>query len=108
MNKVLAVLFVLVLCMVGIGFYRGWFAVSNPSPPAGSNDVNVNLTTDPDKMKEDAEAVKDKAGELTEDTKERFSTPADTPNDESQPKQKPPADENPAAVKPQPEQSNGN
>lgn len=65
MRKLLAVVFVLVICVVGFGFYRGWFALSSPDPAEGSNQVNINLATDPDKMQEDAEAVKDKAAELT-------------------------------------------
>ena len=55
------VLLVLAICVVGFGFYRGWFALSSPSPTAGSNEVNINLATDTDKMKEDAQTVKDKA-----------------------------------------------
>lgn len=65
MRKLGAVLIVLAILMVGVGFYRGWFAVSSPAPDAGSNQVNVNLAADPDKMKQDAEMVKDKATELT-------------------------------------------
>ena len=59
------VLVVLALCVVGFGFYRGWFALSSPSSGTGSNQVNVNLTVDPDKVKADAESVKQKTTELT-------------------------------------------
>lgn len=45
MKKLFAVLFVLVVCVVAIGFYRGWFA----------------LSVDRDKMNEDAKAVKKKS-----------------------------------------------
>jgi hypothetical protein len=65
MNRWFAVLLVLVLVVVGVGFYRGWFALSRPAAEAGSNKVNVNLTVDPDKVKQDAEAVQDKTAELT-------------------------------------------
>ena len=65
MNKLFAFLVVLVLCVVGIGFYRSWFTVSSPSPNAESHKVNVNVTVDPDKVKADAEIVKEKAAELT-------------------------------------------
>ena len=61
----LLVLFVLVLCVVGLGFYRSWFVLSSPSAGTGSNQVNINLAADPDKMKEDVATVKDKATELT-------------------------------------------
>ena len=65
MKKFIAVMTVLAILIVGVGFYRGWFALSRPTPEAGSNKVNINLATDPDKMKQDARAVKDKATELT-------------------------------------------
>ena len=56
---------VLVILVIGAGFYRGWFALSRPASDAGSSTVNINLATDTDKMKQDAETVKDKATELT-------------------------------------------
>ena len=56
---------VLLLVVAAIGFVRGWFVVSRPEPPAGSHKVNINLAVDPDKVKADAEAVKDKTAELT-------------------------------------------
>jgi hypothetical protein len=65
MKKFITVMTVLAILIVGVGFYRGWFALSRPTPEAGSNMVNINLATDPDKMKQDARAVKDKATELT-------------------------------------------
>jgi hypothetical protein len=61
----ISVLFVLLVCVIAFGFYRGWFTLSSRSPDAGSNKVNVNLTVDKGKMQEDAETVKNKATELT-------------------------------------------
>ena len=60
----ISVLFVLFLCVVAVGFYRGWFTLSSPSPDTGSNKVNVNLTVDQGKMQEDAETLKNKAAEF--------------------------------------------
>ena len=72
MNRsVITVLLVLLVGVVALGFYRGWFALSSRSPEAGSNKVNVNLTVDRDKMQEDAETVKKKAAELTGKVTER-------------------------------------
>ena len=65
MKKLFAVFTVLAILVVGLGFYRGWFALSRPASDAGSNTVNINLATDTDKMKQDAEMVTDKATELT-------------------------------------------
>ena len=58
-------LIVLVLCVVGLGFVRGWFALSSPRRDTENNKVNINLTVDPDKVKEDAKKVKEKTTELT-------------------------------------------
>lgn len=64
MRKLAMVLFLLLLCAVGVGFYRGWFALSSPSSSTESNNVNINLKVDPDKMKADATIVKEKTIEL--------------------------------------------
>jgi len=65
MKKLGAVLTMLAIVVVGVGFYRGWFALSSPAPEPGSSEVNINLATDPGKMKQDVQTAKDKATELT-------------------------------------------
>ena len=65
MKKLAMVLFVLLLCMVGFGFYRGWFSLSSPSAGEGSNKVNISLTVDPDKVKADTQMLKGKTIEPT-------------------------------------------
>ena len=82
MKKLIAVLIVLVLLFVGVGFYRGWFALSKSIPDAGDNKVNVNLTVDGDKMQEDAEAVKKKAAELKEKVTGGEKNPDDAATDQ--------------------------
>ena len=72
MKKLFAVLFVLVVCVVAIGFYRGWFALSSSNVDDGSNKVNVNLTVDKDKMQDDAKAVKKKTTEVGNDRQVKF------------------------------------
>jgi hypothetical protein len=62
-------LFVLLLCVVGIGLYRGWFALTSHGRDE-SNKVGVNLTVDPDKAKEDAGKVKDEAARLGDRAKD--------------------------------------
>jgi hypothetical protein len=59
-------LFMLLLCVLGVGFARGWFVVSK-APDTESNKVNINLTVDPDKVKEDTEKVKDLPNKLKEE-----------------------------------------
>ena len=56
-------LVVLLLCVVGIGFYRGWFGVSSPKPDTEGDKVNVNLSVDKGKMKSDASKVETKVKE---------------------------------------------
>ncbi|HUE69806.1 MAG TPA: hypothetical protein VMP01_02860 [Pirellulaceae bacterium] len=53
------------LLVVGLGFYRGWFSLSNPEADQGSNKVNIHLTVGPEQVKADAKAVQEKATELT-------------------------------------------
>ena len=85
MKRLLAVLVVLVLLVIGVGFYRGWFALSKSDADPADNKVNVNLTVDGDKFQEDAEAVKKKAAELTEDATGGEKTPGDSAADQVQP-----------------------
>jgi hypothetical protein len=66
MKKLAIVLFLLLLCAVGFGFYRGWFALSSPSSDTEPHQVNVNLAIDADKVKDDAKRVRDATTELTE------------------------------------------
>lgn len=70
MKMLATVLLVLILCVVGIGFYRGWFAMSSNGADTGNGKVSINLTLDSDKAKQDAEKVKDKATELGDRTRE--------------------------------------
>lgn len=81
MNRLFVLLIVVVICVAGIGFYRSWFTVSNPSPNTESHKVNINLTVDSDKVKADAEAVKDKAAELTGQATEGASELVDPASD---------------------------
>lgn len=77
------VLVVLVLCVVGIGFYRGWFVLSSDGGGDEGNKVEVQLTVDPDKARDDAKAVGAKARELTGSEAEATpSTPSGPPEDD--------------------------
>ncbi len=66
MKKLLGMLFLLLICVGGVGLYRGWFSVSTQSGEADGQKTEVNLTVDSDKAKEDVETVKEKAVELKE------------------------------------------
>ena len=69
MKRLRLLLIVLVIIGVGLGFYRGWFAVSG-GREAVTHKVDVNLTVDTDKVKSDAEAVKDKATDFGHQAKD--------------------------------------
>jgi len=56
---------VLALFVVGLGFYRGWFVFSSHRRDTGGDKIDINLTVDQDKMKQDGEMVKEKTQELT-------------------------------------------
>ena len=81
MKKLFVVLFVLVVCVVAIGFYRGWFGLTSSNADDGSNKANVKLTVDKDKMKEDAGAVKKKSVELTDNVTGGEKSPDDGATD---------------------------
>ena len=81
MKKLYVVLIVLALFVVGLGFYRGWIALSSSGADKGSNKVNLNLTVDPDKMKEDAQTVQEKTTELTNSVTGAQKTPDDHAGD---------------------------
>ena len=69
MKKLCWLVIVLAMCAIGVGFNRGWFAVSSSRYVEGHK-VNVNLTVDEDKMKQDGQKVKEKTKELTGQVKE--------------------------------------
>jgi len=81
MNRLFAFLIVVLICVAGIGFYRSWFTVSSQSSNAENHKVDINLTVDPDKVKADAEIVKNKAAELTGKATEEVHDLVDQPSD---------------------------
>jgi hypothetical protein len=56
-------LFVLLLCLVGIGLYRGWFTFSNPSRDTVNSKINISVSVDPGKLEADAETARKKIAE---------------------------------------------
>jgi preprotein translocase subunit SecF len=80
MKKLFAVLFLLALLVIALGFYRGWFVLSSRDADEG-NKVNVNLAVDKDKMEEDAKAVKKKTTELTDKVTDGEKNTDDRPTD---------------------------
>lgn len=67
MKRLFPALIVMVLLVVGVGFYRGWFVISSTQSGSQNDKTNVNLTVDQGKMQQDADAVKDSASGRTGD-----------------------------------------
>ena len=70
MRRTFAVLLVLVVLVVAVGFYRGWFSVTSHSGE-NSKDVDVNLKVDKGQIKQDAEELKQEAVDLLGKVKEQ-------------------------------------
>jgi hypothetical protein len=68
--RLLAKLLVLaVICLVGIGFWQGWFSFSSsPNTDPDNHKANFNMSVDKDKMKSDVkkakEMVKEEVGKI--------------------------------------------
>jgi hypothetical protein len=65
--RFLIVMLLIVVGVVGLGFYRGWFHVSSDR---SADKSNVTLTIDKDKAKQDAKDAKEKvhsAGDRADD-----------------------------------------
>jgi major membrane immunogen (membrane-anchored lipoprotein) len=67
MRSLIRVLAVLLIGLVVVGFYRGWFSLSSSTPDAQGDKVNVNVSVDKGKIKSD---VKKAEGKVKEEIKE--------------------------------------
>ena len=74
MRLLIKLLVVLVICLVGIGLWQGWFGISRtPNPDSDGKKANFNISVDKEKMKSDVkkakEAVKEEVRNLEGKTK---------------------------------------
>jgi predicted negative regulator of RcsB-dependent stress response len=79
MKVLLAVLVVIVLIVVGLGFYRGWFQFSSDNT---DNNPNATISVNKDKMQADKEKVQglghkapEKTGGQAEEVKDQERQP---------------------------------
>jgi hypothetical protein len=63
MRSLIKLAIVLLICLVAIGFYRGWFSFSSPTTDAQGDKVNVNMSMDKDKIKSDVKKAEEKVKE---------------------------------------------
>src|SRR4051812_43508567 len=68
MKRLCTALFVIAVLVIGLGFYRNWFTVTKAESAGGGSKVSYNLTVDEAKVKEDAQALKNKAAGLSRKT----------------------------------------
>jgi len=82
MNRLFAVLLLLVVAVVGLGFYLGWFRVSTDSE---GQKTNIKITVDKDKIRKDEEKAKEKVQEVEQKVKEKIGAGTDKSKDEGPP-----------------------
>ena len=63
MKTIFKLLIVLVICLVGIGIWRGWFSFLSSSGETEKDKVNVGVSVDKGKIREDVQKAKAKVGE---------------------------------------------
>ena len=71
MRKLLGTLTLLIMIIVGVGVYRGWFGVAADDQPGRTN---VEIVVDKEKIRHDAEAASEKAREFAEQAKSTDDT----------------------------------
>jgi hypothetical protein len=74
MRRFIVFLVVVVACIAGLGFYRGWFQVGSET---NDDKRNVTFTADPSKIKDDENKVVEKVRDLGHETKDRVATAAE-------------------------------
>jgi hypothetical protein len=80
MKRVMIVLIVVVACIAGLGFYRGWFQVGSD---ANDDKRSVTFTADPDKIKDDEKKVVEKVKDLGHQAKGKAAAPTGKTKDET-------------------------
>jgi hypothetical protein len=69
MNRLLGVLVLLLACLAGLGFYRGWFRLSTDRT---EQKTDITVTVDRDKIRQDEEKAKEKMQDLEQKAKEKL------------------------------------
>jgi hypothetical protein len=69
MKSIFKLLVVLVICLVGIGLYRGWFGFS--SSGADTEKEKIDISVNKGKVREDVQKAKSKVAEEVQDVVEK-------------------------------------
>ena len=90
MKRFLIFLAFVVVCLAGMGFYRGWFQVTSE---AANDQRNVTFSADATKIKEDEKKVAEKVKNLGNQVKGKSDAPTEKSNDETAAPAQPAADQ---------------
>ena len=63
MLRLLRWLPLLLICLAGIGLYRGWFSFTNTSNDKDNKKINISVSVDENKIEADAEEVKEEVAQ---------------------------------------------
>jgi len=74
MRNIFGVAVLILACVVGWGFYRGWFQLSTDT---ANQRPSATITVDKAKMQEDEQKAKDKFGSLEQEAKEKVGARTD-------------------------------
>lgn len=78
MKAVVGVVVVLLVCVIGLGFYQGWWAVeTNTDDTQSARKVDVSLTIDKDKAQQDLDDASQAASDTVESAKQGLSNLAE-------------------------------
>jgi len=64
-------LLALLVCLVAIGLWRGWFSFTSPSRDPENERLNINVSVDTAKVKKDAREAKLLTEKVAREVKER-------------------------------------
>ena len=82
----LRLIFTLLICIVIVGFYLGWFSFSNKAAPdPQTNKVNINVSVDKKKMDADLQTFEHKVAERIQDMNNPPQSNTPTPPSGRQP-----------------------
>ena len=85
MNKLFGAFVLIIILVAAVGFNRGWFSMSTENQQPEGHKIDVNISLDGDKVKAEADTVKEKAVELAEDVKVKAAETKEKAEDILQP-----------------------
>jgi uncharacterized protein YlxW (UPF0749 family) len=90
MKRFLIGLMIVVVCVAGVGLYRGWFQVTSE---AAADQRNVTLSADATKIKADEKRVAEKVKSLGNQVKDKSVAPTEKSDEQAEQPARPAADE---------------